>query len=94
MCEASLLQGQSWTRIWEQLNWLGVTSLPDQSELNPPGGIGLDGFTLIVEIRDRGRYRAYSYWSPVPDASQHEVRTAAARVGIMGGAGHTQQVER
>jgi hypothetical protein len=41
----------------------------------------------MVEIRERGRYRAYSYWSPVPDVSQQEVRTAAAILGVMGMAG-------
>jgi hypothetical protein len=83
MCEAMLPQGQSWSRILEQLDSLGVATLPDQSELNPAGGIGLDGFTLIVEIREGRRYRSYSYWCPVQDAPQQEVRTAAAILGVM-----------
>jgi len=87
MCEATLPRGQTWKRILEQLDSLGVATLPDESQLTPRGGIGLDGFTLVVEIRDRQRYRAYSYWSPVPDASQQEVRTAAAILQVMNMAG-------
>jgi hypothetical protein len=83
MCEATLPRGQTWAGILAQLDSLGVAALPDQSQLDPPGGIGLDGFTLVVEIRDHGHYRAYSYWSPVPDAPQPQVRTAAAIVGVM-----------
>lgn len=83
MCEATLPRGQSWARVLEQLDSLGVATLPDQSQLTHRGGIGLDGFTLVVEIRDGERYRAYSYWSPTSDATQHEVRTAAAIVQVM-----------
>ena len=83
MCEATLPRGQSWARILEQLDSLGIGTLPDESQLTPRAGIGLDGFTLVVEIRDRERYRAYSYWSPTADATQHEVRTAAAIVQVM-----------
>ena len=83
MCEATLPRGQTWARILKQLDSLGVATLPDESQLTPRAGIGLDGFTLVVEIRDRERYRAYSYWSPAPDATQHEVRIAAAIVEVM-----------
>lgn len=87
MCEATLRRGQTWAGILAQLDSLGVATLPDESELSPPGGIGLDGFTLVVEVRDGDRYRSYSYWSPVPDASQMEIRTAAAISHVMRQAG-------
>ena len=82
-CEATLARGQTWAHILKQLDSLGIATLPDESQLKLSRGTGLDGFTLVVEIRDGGHYRAYSYWSPLPEAHQQEVRTAAAIVEVM-----------
>ena len=88
MCEATLPPNQTWAGVLEQLDTFDVGTLPDQSQLKPPGGIGFDGFTLVVEVRQGRRYRAYSYWSPTSDAAQAEVRTAAALLRVLAMAGY------
>jgi hypothetical protein len=78
MCTASLAPVQSWSAILTTLDSLGIATLPDAETLTPPGATGLDGWSIVVEVREGLNYRAYHYWSPEETASQPEVQRAAA----------------
>ena len=75
-CEVSLLPAQTWADAWEQLDSLGIRSLPDENDLAPPPRKGLDGVGLVVEFRNPAAYRTYSYWMPLADSPHPEVRHA------------------
>ena len=75
-CEASV-PDSVWARVLRRLDSLSVMRLPDESVLEPPVGLGMDGTTLVVEARTRERYRTYAYWTPRPEAPHPEVRLAS-----------------
>lgn len=89
-CAASLAPGQTWVVILRTLDSLGVTTLPDAASLSPPARSGLDGWSMVVEVREGPNYRTYEYWSPEKSADQPEVRRAAAIAAIVYGIGKKQ----
>jgi hypothetical protein len=52
-----------WPGILAEAEAAGLWSLPDESTL-PSAGLVLDGWTVVVELRDGSEYRAYEYASP------------------------------
>lgn len=75
-CQATLAPGETWERLLRDLDSLGVRTLPDETWLEPPREMGLDGWHLVVEERTADAYRTYSYWAPDTLSAQPEVRTA------------------
>jgi hypothetical protein len=54
-CAATLGPGQSWAGVLASLDSLGIATLPDGK------AFGLDGWRVVVELRDGASYRTYSY---------------------------------
>jgi hypothetical protein len=90
LCDIPLAPSQSWGKLLGALDSLGIESLPDEDSLVPRPPIGIDGTTMVVEVR-RGRgYRSYSYWLPRPDAIQPEIRRAGAIMELLSSIGDRQ----
>ncbi|RYG33668.1 hypothetical protein EON81_17630 [bacterium] len=54
-----------WPRFWKLAEHQEIFTLPDESELPQKGKKQvLDGFSFLVEIQRKGRYRAYFYSNP------------------------------
>jgi hypothetical protein len=90
LCAVALTPKESWAGILARLDSLGVGSLPDASTLSPPGPMGLDGWSIVVEVRDGSAYSTYSYWMPAEDAPQPEVRRAAQIVKVLAYIGYRE----
>jgi hypothetical protein len=90
LCEVTLAQGQSWPSILASLDSLDIEILPDEATVIPPGRIGLDGVTMVVEVLAGSQYRTYSYWSPKANAPQPEVRRAAAILDAVSDIGYVK----
>lgn len=90
LCEVTLAQGQSWPSILASLDSLDIEILPDEATVIPPGRIGLDGVTMVVEVLAGSQYRTYSYWSPKATAPQPEVRRAAAILDAVSDIGYVK----
>jgi hypothetical protein len=84
MCAATLATGQSWAGILASLDSLGIAQLPDGTAL------GLDGWSLVVEVREGSRYHSYSYFTPRTTAPEPEVRSAAAIAELVGRIGYRE----
>lgn len=84
MCTASLARGQSWPAILQSLDSLGTNDLASGD------AIGLDGWRLVVEVRDGTGYRTYSYFAPESGASEPQVRRAAGIVELVGRIGYRE----
>jgi hypothetical protein len=76
VCTMSPLPATQWAAALGRLDSLGIGRLP-----HPADRLGLDGVTLVVEVRDRSGYRSYSYWTPRDDAADPDERAAAAIMG-------------
>ena len=90
LCDIPLAPSQSWDELLGVLDSLGVESLPDEASLVPRPPIGIDGTTMVVEVRRGMSYRTYSYWLPRPDAIQPEIRRAGAIMQLLGSIGDGQ----
>jgi hypothetical protein len=77
MCAATLAAGQSWQGILQSLDSLGIGDLPNGTAM------GLDGWSVVVEVRDGTSYRTYSDWMPEATAPEPKVRSAAAIVELV-----------
>lgn len=64
VCTATLKNTPSWDALYKNLFRLGITTLPDQSELPQPEIDVLDGIAMVVEVREGSSYRAYEYSNP------------------------------
>jgi hypothetical protein len=84
MCAATLAAGQSWQGILQSLDSLGIDALPNGTAM------GLDGWSVVVEVRDGASYRTYSYWVPEATATEPEVRRAAAIVELVSRIGYRE----
>lgn len=83
VCEVTRPARDTWANILRRLDSLGIAQLPDARERSPPGPSGLDGTTMVVELRTKLGYRTYSYWTPSSQAPQPEVRRAAAIMELL-----------
>jgi hypothetical protein len=52
-----------WEKLWKEITYLGVLTLPDSSTL-PDEEIVLDGVSYVVEINQNNQYRTYQYGNP------------------------------
>lgn len=86
-CDVPLAPAQSWRELLRGLDSLGIESLPDETSLVPRLPTGIDGTTMVVEVRRGAMYRSYSYWLPRPEATQPEVRRAEAIMELLGSIG-------
>jgi hypothetical protein len=84
LCTATLAPGQSWQGILQSLDSLGIDALPNGTAM------GLDGWSIVVEVRDGASYRTYSYWVPEATAPEPEVRRAAAIVDLVSRIGYRE----
>jgi len=64
VCTATFKKTPNWNALYEQLNRLGITTLPDESELPRPDVVVFDGISMVVEVREGSSYRAYQYSNP------------------------------
>lgn len=76
VCRVRFTRAPDWAATLRRAEQAGLWRLPDESQL--PGGarIGLDGWSLTVELRDGREYRTYRYWSPRDSAPNAEERSA------------------
>lgn len=84
ICEATLAPGQSWQAVLQSLDSLGIDALPNGTAM------GLDGWRVVVEVRDGASYRTYSYFMPESTDTNPEVRRAAAIVELVGRIGYRE----
>ena len=70
-----VVRAAAWSALIARLDELGISQLPREKD-----GFGNDGFTLLVEYRDKDGYRAYTYWSPTKNTADDNRRAAAAIV--------------
>jgi hypothetical protein len=84
MCAATLAAGQSWQGILQSLDSLGIDALSNGTAM------GLDGWSVVVEVRDGASYRTYSYWMPEATAPEPEVRRAAGIVELLNRIGYRE----
>ncbi len=53
-----------WSKIYDKLESFDIWTLPDESALPKPEVLVLDGFAVVVELREGNSYRAYHYGNP------------------------------
>lgn len=63
VCTATFGQEPDWQAIYQKLLKLGLLDLPDESAL-PTRTHVKDGVSMVVELRNGSRYRAYQYSNP------------------------------
>ena len=76
VCTAKFKSTPDWTALYKELNHLGITILPDESELPKPDSVVFDGVSMVVEVRNGLNYRAYEYSNPA-FRSEPEAKIAA-----------------
>lgn len=64
---------ESWKNVLASLDTLGIETI--QIPADPK--VGLDGWMIVVEVRTRDGYRAYSFWSPDSTSKDPSERAAA-----------------
>jgi len=62
-----------WARLLAQLDSLGIDSIPSPTTRRH----GVDGWTIIVEVRRTTGYRSYYYWAPEVSSADAGERAAA-----------------
>lgn len=77
-CRGEFVSPPDWKAVLRRAEAEGLWTLPDESSLPRDGIMVMDGWGIIVELRDGPRYRAYYYGNP--DA--HEWPEAAKAVRI------------
>ena len=63
-CRARFQRQPPWSRVLRQTEALDLWTLPDPSTLPPDNRLSLDGWSMVVELRDGSRYRTYRYHNP------------------------------
>jgi hypothetical protein len=64
ICRARFTRTPDWGRVLRAAESHGLWTIPDPSTLPPDGVRVLDGWSIVVELRDVHGYRAYSYANP------------------------------
>jgi hypothetical protein len=77
-CRVRFTGEPDWKGILERMELAELWTLPDESELPPDSIMVLDGWGMLVEIRDGSTYRVYHHGNP--DAHQHPVSQKAAEI--------------
>ena len=76
VCTATFKHAPDWSALYKELVKLGITTLPDESELPKSDRLVFDGVAIVVEVRQGSVYRAYEYSNPV-FRSEPEAKAAA-----------------
>jgi hypothetical protein len=63
-CRPRFRREPPWARVLRQAESLGLWMIPDPSTLPSDRLIGIDGWSMVVELRDGPRYRTYYYHNP------------------------------
>jgi hypothetical protein len=87
-CRTRFRREPSWGNALREAESLGLWTVPDPSTLPRDNIMSLDGWTMVVELRDGPRYRTYRYHNPGshpqwPSDSQ-AVKIAAVLRGVGG----------
>lgn len=64
MCVVRLTGRPDWAGVLRRAEEAGIWTIPDPSTLANDHGITLDGWTMVVELRDASGYRTYRYSNP------------------------------
>lgn len=64
VCTANFGDEPDWHALHDALIRMGITLLPDESELPKPEFEVTDGMAVVVEVRNGEAYRAYGYSNP------------------------------
>jgi hypothetical protein len=80
-CHTNLIRSPDWQAILRRMERAALWTLPDESELPPDSILVMDGWGVLVEVRDGLNYRAYHHSNPDAHGnmfSQQAVQIAAA----------------
>lgn len=77
-CHTRLVGEPDWKGILQRIERAQVWTLPDESELPQDSVWIMDGWSILVEVRDGAHYRAYHHANP--DGHQHPVSKHAAEI--------------
>ena len=84
-CRARFRREPSWAAVLRAAESHGLWSLPDPSVLPKENTIGIDGWTMVVELRDGPRYRTYRYHNPGSHPQWASDAQASGIVGVLRG---------
>lgn len=76
-CGLTVPARPDWAGILARIDELDAWTLANPAPLDPPLRGGMDGTTLVVEVRDGDPYRSYAYGCPTLSSGVPEVRRAA-----------------
>ena len=76
-CRVRFKREPGWNAVLRDAGAHGLWTLPDPSALPPDHVVVLDGWTMVVELRDGERYRTYRYNNP----ESHTKWPSAAQAG-------------
>ncbi|HEU0052035.1 MAG TPA: hypothetical protein VFQ39_02615 [Longimicrobium sp.] len=80
-CEVRTDTPPDWAAVLASAEAAGLRTLPDEDDLPEDGNgfrITIDGWTLVVEVREGASYRAYHYDCPNASSDTDEIRRAGA----------------
>jgi len=86
-CKVEFAEEPRWSAILRDAEAEGLWTIPDPSALPPDKVMVMDGWTIIVELREGAHYRTYRYNSP----SAHP--TWAVTKNVMRIAGGLQEID-
>lgn len=77
-CRVRFITDPDWKAILERMERAQLWTLPDESELPETNRMVMDGWGLLVEVRNGATYRAYHHGNP--DAYEHPVSRRAVEI--------------
>jgi hypothetical protein len=89
VCRARFTRPPDWAAALAQAEASDLWTLPDEADLPDEGYVTVDGWGLVVELRDGAEYRAYYYGNPdlrpdQPEAVRAvEIAEAVREVGAL-----------
>jgi len=83
-CGLKKNQIYDWSKIYNKMEKLDIWTLPDESALPQPEILILDGFSLVVELREGYSYRAYRYGNPGFRKEDEAVKASEIMSFVMG----------
>jgi hypothetical protein len=84
-CRARFRREPAWKDALRETESHGLWTLPDPSLLPKENVISLDGWTMVVELRDGSRYRTYQYHDPGTHPQWPSDSRAAKIAGVLRG---------
>lgn len=83
-CRADFTRSPDWRAVLSRAEAFGLWTLPDQWSLPYDGMQVTDGWSIVVELRDGSRYRAYHYSNPDARKPSPEAASAVAIRAALG----------